>query len=134
MTFYQWSPYGSKLERVNFDPLWVSENLPKLQAFYGSYLEEVKPDNAWKYIDGGDLARNYKLAVASMEISKQELDDAKDALIAVVGEEGGQIGDIKVTKVERKGSVSYAKAIKDLAPDADLSKYEGKSSSFWKIS
>ncbi len=40
----------------------------------------------------------------------------------------------KLTKVEKQGSVSYAKAIKDLCPDADLDKYRGKSSSYWKLS
>ena len=132
--FYQWSAYGSKLERVNFNPAWIEENIPKLKAFYEKYLIEREEEKAWRYIDGGELVHNYKLAVARMEVAKQELDDAKDALFDAVGDDGGQIGDLKITKVERKGSISYAKAIKDLAPGADLSQYEGKPTSYWKIS
>ncbi len=132
--FYQWSAYASKLERVNFDPHWIEENLPKLKAFYDKYLIEREDESAWRYIDGGELANNYKKSLAMVEVAKQELEDAKNALIESVGEDGGKIGDLKITKVNKKGSVSYAKAIKDLAPDVDLSKYEGKPSSYWKIS
>ncbi|MNY55396.1 hypothetical protein D3C86_1913700 [compost metagenome] len=47
--------------------------------------------------------------------------------------------DVKIcgrnlTRVTRSGSVSYAKAIKELAPDADLSKWTGKPTSYWKLS
>lgn len=132
--FYQWSAYSSKLERVNIDPEWLDMAIPKLKAFYDKYLIERESENAWRYLDGGELVHNYKKAFAQMEVAKSELEQAKDALILATDNKGGQIGDIKISLVERKGSVSYAKAIKDLAPDADLEEYRGKSSEFWKIS
>ena len=39
----------------------------------------------------------------------------------------------KLTQVKRDGSISYAKAIKDLLPDADLTKYKGQPTTFWKL-
>lgn len=132
--FYQWSPYASKIERVNIDIPWLEENVDKLLAFYGDYLVEKESENAWRYIDGGEIVYNYKKAKAALEVAKQELDEATDDLINAVGDEGGQIGDLKVSRVERKGSISYAKAIKDICPDADLEKYRGKTTGYWKVS
>lgn len=132
--FYQWSAYTSKLETVNLDPHWIEENIPKLKSFYDKYLIEREPENAWRYIDGGELVKNYKLAKAALEVAKAELEKATDALILATDNKGGQIGDLKISLVERKGSVSYAKAIKDLCPDADLEAYRGKSSEYWKVS
>lgn len=131
--FYQWSAYASKLERVNFDPFWIEENLPKLKAFYDKYLVEREPDNAWRYIDGGQLVYNYKLKKAAFDVAKQEFEEAKAALIEAADGKSCTIGDVKVTMVNKKGSISYANAVKDLLPDADLSKYEGKASQSWRI-
>ena len=132
--FYQWTPYGESCERVNIDPAWFDEYFIELEVFYESYLEARKDENAWRYIDGGQAVRKYRMAQAAMEVAKAELDEAKQELIDLVGDEGGQIGDVKITKVEKKGSISYARAIKDLAPDADLESYRGKPSEYWKVS
>lgn len=131
--FFQWSPHGNSNEYVPFDPEWINENLPKLREFYAEYLNE-REHNAWKHIDGGEFAKRYQLAKAALEVAKAEMEEAKEALITAVGPEGGQIGDLKVTKVAKKGAVSYQKAIKDLCPDADLEEYRGKDSEYWRIS
>ena len=39
--FYQWAPNGDQLERVEYDPQWFNENLPKLEAFYKRFLSEL---------------------------------------------------------------------------------------------
>ncbi len=131
--FYQWSAYGSKLERVNIDPTWLEENLPLLRAFYDDYIEQRKTENAWRYLDGGELVQKYRMAQAALEVAQSELEEAKQALIDATNGQGGVIGDLKITLVERKGSVIYANAVKDLLPDADLSAYVGKPSQYWSI-
>ena len=40
----------------------------------------------------------------------------------------------KLTKVERKGTVGYAKIVKEHLPDMDLEPYTGKATSYWKLS
>lgn len=55
-------------------------------------------------------------------------------LIALSGDKNALIWGRKLTKVEKEGAISYAKAIKDLAPDVDLSKYKGKPSTSWRLS
>jgi putative phage-type endonuclease len=131
--FYQWSPYGAELEHVNYDQQFIADTLPSLEEFYRLYIDERKPENAWRYIDGGDLVHRYKLAKAALEVAQAELEEAKQALIDATNGDGGQIGDIKITKASRAGSIAYAKAIKDLLPDADLEAYRGKPSEYWVV-
>lgn len=131
--FYQWSPYADKCELVNFDPSFIEDTLPQLKAFYDEYIENVKPENAWRYIDGGEAVQRYKMAKAAVEAAQVELEEAKQALIKATGGKGGKIGDLNVTLAKRQGSIAYAKAVKDLLPDADLEAYRGKESSYWVI-
>lgn len=131
---YQWSAYGSRLETVNFDPIWIEETLPKLKAFYDEYLVERESENAWKYIDGGQLVHDYKSKLAAFEVAKVELEEAKDALILAADGKSCQFGDVKVTLCTRKGSVSYAKAVKELLPDEDLERFKDKDSEYWRVS
>lgn len=39
----------------------------------------------------------------------------------------------KLTFIQKDGAISYAKAIKELAPDADLEKWRGKTVQYWKL-
>jgi len=130
---WQWSQHGHRLEVVNADPVWIEENLPELELFYQLYLVARLAENAWQYLDGGELVKNYKEAKQALDDAKQALENARDALIDHAGPEGGQIGDIKVSRVTKKGAISYQKAIAELLPDADLEPYRGKDSEYWRI-
>ena len=131
--FYQWSPYGDKCTRVNFDPQFIEKTLPQLIEFYNEYLEQRKPESAWRYIDGGELVQRYKMAKAALEVAESELEEAKQALVAATDGKGGKVGDLNVTLAKRVGSIAYAKAVKDLLPDADLEAYRGSSTEYWTI-
>lgn len=131
--FYQWNCYGSKLERVNYNPQWIEMFFPELELFYQVYLTARNPENAWRYLDGGELVKTYKEKLAALEVAKSEVEDAKQELIDATNGEGGKIGDLTISKVSKKGSISYAKAIKDVAPDADLELYRGKDSEYWVV-
>jgi putative phage-type endonuclease len=131
--FYQWSPYGDMVEHINFNPIFIEETLPILRKFYEDYLEQRKPENAWRYIDGGDLVQRYKMAKAAVEVANAELEEAKQALIDATDGKGGKVGDVNVTLAKRQGSIAYAKAVKDLLPDADLEAYRGKESEYWVV-
>lgn len=130
--FYQWSPYGEKLERVNFDPQFIQDSMPTLREFYSLYLDK-RVNEAWRYIDGGELVQRYKMAKAAVEVAQAELEEAKEALVAATDGKCGKIGDLNVTLAKRQGSIAYAKAVKDLLPDADLEAYRGKESEYWVI-
>lgn len=131
--FYQWSPYGDNCVRVNFDPQFIEKTLPELRDFYDQYIDQRKPENAWRYIDGGELVQRYKMAKAALEVAESELEEAKQALIAATDGKGGKVGDLNVTLAKRQGSIAYAKAVKDLLPDADLEAYRGNSTEYWTV-
>jgi putative phage-type endonuclease len=135
--FYQWSPVGSLLEVVDFSQLWINESLPKLKAFHDLYLSEL--DNEAHLADlvqtkeAQSIADEYTKAKAAMESAKLAMDEAKKKLIAVADGKKTNVSGLLVYPIERKGSISYSKAIKDLLPDADLTKYTGKPSNSWGI-
>ena len=68
-----------------------------------------------------------------LELAKSQLEDAKSELIEIADGDKANISGLLVTPVERKGSVSYAKAVKDLLPNADLELYRGKPTNYWMI-
>lgn len=127
--FYQWNAYAQSHDVVNFDPLWIEENLPVLREFW----ETVQSEPEWKYTHGGPQAREYELALQVFEEAKDRLETAKAQLIDIAGPEGGNVGAFKITKVTRKGSVNYSKIVKDNLPDLDVEPYRGKDSEYWKV-
>ena len=131
--FYQWTPYGSKLEHVKLDIVWLAENLPKLELFHEVYLTARKPENAYRYLDGGPLVAAFRMAQAAMEVAKIELEEAKQALIDATNEKGGKIGDINITYVTKDGVISYSKYVKDVQPNADLEPYRGAKTGYWRV-
>ena len=128
--FYQWNAYAQKHEVVNFDPQWIDENLPLLHKFW----LDVQNAEEWKYTHGGEQAKEYEIAKLAYEEATERLNNAKAALIDLVGEDGGHIGNYNITKVTRKGSVNYSKIIKENLPDFDVEPYRGKVSTSWRIS
>jgi hypothetical protein len=64
---------------------------------------------------------------------EQELAEIKSRLVEMANGEKTNIGDLLVYPVNKKGSVSYAKAIKALCPDADLTPYTGATSTSWVV-
>ena len=141
--FYQWAPKGTQLERVPVDREWLDLALKELKEFHDEYLW-ARENDYQRHLrsereDVGDqvlaqMVAEYDDAGAELE----KLNERKKELLAkIVEKAGGQncfIGDRKLTLVEKEGAVSYAKAIKDLAPDADLEPYRGKPTSYWMLS
>ena len=76
--FYQWSPFGSSTEMVDYDDAWIKENLPKLLEFYEEYYLTERIQNAAVHlapkhaaVDGLDDKVKYyfdlKAQIASLE-------------------------------------------------------------------
>jgi putative phage-type endonuclease len=133
--FWQWTKLGSQLDMVDFSQSWIDENLPKLEAFYQEFLsicdvpmgEDTNLDTPvlrQKLAEYDDLAKEIKAA-----------EDRRKAILAeLVAASGGNEAVIcgrKLTLVKKAGSVSYAAAIKELAPNANLDKWRGEPSSYW---
>lgn len=138
--FYQWSPQGSKLEIVHLDPQWHEINMPYLRQKHALYLseldnpdhleplrKEINTDAVKKMLDEYDQLGE---AIANAQERQKEV---KAAIIDAAGGSNALMWGRKVTKVERKGNVQYAKVVNDFCPEADLEKYRSKGSVSWKI-
>ena len=138
--FWTWTPSGCALETVQYSQEWIDENLPRLRQFHALYLSEldnpehlepkraeVNTQETKLLVDELDQLRD---AIAQAEERRKEVEAA---LIKACGERNAIVWGRKLTRVERAGSISYAKAVKELAPSADLEKWRGKPSTYWKI-
>lgn len=137
--FFQWSPHGSFLECVDYNDEWINENVPRLKAFWWK-AREADPSEydgpLRKVIDTPEAVR----LIAEYDELSEAIENAnarkKDILARVVemsGESNAKVAGRNLTLVKRNGSVSYAKAIAEIAPDADLEKWRGKPSESWVI-
>jgi putative phage-type endonuclease len=140
--FFQWAPGGTALERVTPCAKWRAKNLPKLRAFHDEYRHQREHDferhlEPLRLIVDTPAARRlmseYDDLTEAMERAKERRDEVQQQIIDMAGGRDATIAGRKVTKVERAGAVSYAKALKALAPDADLEPYRGKPSAHWRI-
>jgi putative phage-type endonuclease len=138
--FWQWTPHDHTLEVVDYDPIWIEVNLPKLEAFYNEFLaicDEGMPEPEEKLtLDGNAFSYLVTEYDALAEQIKEAEERRKLILEELVFESAGEDAVIcgrKLTQVHRAGSISYAKAIKELAPNADLEKWRGEPSSYWTL-
>lgn len=139
--FWQWTPYAAKHELVVKDKLWGQEHLPALIDFEDSVDAALENPEVYlepkRYVLNGEkelaLLEEYDDLKVSTEQAKERMNDIINDLTERSYGRDALVHGRKLTRVVRKGSVSYAKAIKDLAPDADLSQYTGKPSESWKL-
>lgn len=141
--FFQWAPVATAMEQVKPCSKWRARALPKLRQFYAEYLHERELPPAEVHleplrlvVDTPEAARmlaEYDELTEAMERAKERRDEVQAAIVGLACGRDATIAGRKVTKVEKAGAVSYGKAIKALLPNADLTPYTGKPSSYWKI-
>lgn len=139
--YYQWAMADSRYRIVTADMDWQDKNIPALKQFYAEYTDALEcPDEyaapARVDIDTPAASR----AVAEWDTLCEQIDnlterkkDLLNEMVAMAGDKNALLGGRKLTKVERAGSISYAKAIAELAPGADLEKWRGRASASWKF-
>lgn len=141
--FYQWAPTKTALEIVTPDRDWALHNLPKLRAFWEEYLIECQDGRAQRHLDAPRLVIDTPEALQRLaeyddliEAIEQAEARKKELLAQFVEMAKGQdatLGGRNLTRVERPGSISYGKVVKDLLPGADLEPYRGKPSEHWVL-
>lgn len=137
--FWQWSPHGSKLEIVEFSQDWIDENLPTLLAIWQD-AQEADPNEydgeVRKVIDTPEaqkLIAEYDELRDAIDNANARRKDIVDRLVQMSSGKDAKVAGRNLTLVKRKGSVSYAKALAEIAPDADLEKWRGKPSESWQV-
>lgn len=141
--FFQWAPNGTSLHRVEYDPAWIDENLPRLRQFHAEFLDEVE-SNADEHlapkrieIDTPEAARmvaEWDEIAEQLERASERKKDLLASMVEMAGKQNAVFGGRKLTLTKRTGAISYGKAIKALCPKADLEPYRGKGSEYWGLS
>lgn len=140
--FWQWSAYGTKLERVEIDQAWRDENLPRLKQLHAELMDAIRTPDEYlaprrKVIDtleASKLLREYDEMAEAEERAAARRKAIIDELVQMAGNGDAEVCGRKLTRVDRAGAISYAKALAELAPGADLEKWRGKPSSSWRLS
>lgn len=129
-----------KIERVELDESWIDSVLPKINEFYRQYLLELyNPEHLEPLRDVRTDSEAIEKMMAlidareALEQAKAQVDALTSEIIELCDNKNAEILGRKITLVKRKGSVSYAKAFKELMPDADLEPYRGEDTEFWRV-
>jgi len=137
--FYQWTPNGDYLERVEYDANWFAYITPILKAFYKLYLSELNnpahlepKQKEVNTLSAKTLLDEYDDLTAKIDDAAARKKEILSELIAMSKERDAIIHGRKLTRVERKGSVQYKK-IPELE-GVDLDQYRGKPTQYWKLS
>lgn len=139
--FYQWSPNGTMLERVEVDELWQAFSLPHLRQFHAEYVDERKTPEIHlepkrPIIDTPEAHRivaEYDQICEALDRAEERKKELIADMVKIAGEKNVVFAGRKLTKTEKAGAIAYAKAVKALLPDADLEPYRGKPSSYWGV-
>jgi len=139
--FYQWNKYVDSVEMVFFDNAWFNDALPKLRAFYELYLSELNNPAHLESLtpeistpEAVALLAEYDQVSEFIENAQARKVEIIEALAKIADNKTSVINGRKFSQITRQGAISYAKAIKDLLPNADLTKYQGKPTTYWKLS
>ena len=128
------------IERVEFDDAWLDTNHGALDAFYKRLLAELGNsahlEPLRQEIEGDEV----EALLREIDILRQRQKEAAEAekmamanLIELAGGKDATVCGRNLTLVKREGSISYAKALKALAPDADLEQWRGAPSESWRL-
>lgn len=136
--FAQWAVVAQRYDVVEFNQGFIDDNLPQLEAFYASLKEACKDklhlEPLRKTIDN-DKARKIIAEYDELSLAVTNANARKAELMELLKDMSGDASSIicgrLMTKSSSPGSISYAKAVKELLPDADLSKYTGEPSTKW---
>lgn len=132
---------GLDIDRVAYDPDWLPSVLPELESFMAEYREIIADPSRCDEMAGSierddpewaEAARQW-LHVKALADDYAELEKQAKAALEALAPGGASGAGVKLTRIERAGSIAYAKAVKELLPDADLSAYTGKPTTFFTV-
>lgn len=137
---YQWAPNGDFLEVVEFDSVWISDNLPKLRLFYQQVISEMENTAHLRPLVPAietpiaiSLVEEFQRLKAIIEDAEARKAEIMEELVEISGGEAAIIAGKKLTRVIRSGAVQYAKIVKEHLPDLSLNEYTGSPSEYWQL-
>ena len=98
---------------------------------FGRHLDEgTSPETERTDADWQQAAGEYLAAKAAVDAAAEALETARSNLITLGGGKGCGVSAVRVTG---RKTTDYAKALKQFAPDADVSKFIKESQPSWRI-
>ena len=137
--FYQWAAHQTTLTRVLPDMQWQDENLPKLRQFHAEFLaEDPAPHLEAKRVEvdtleAARIVAEYDQIAEAIENAEARKKELLAEMVRLSGDRDAVFAGRNLTKISKAGSVSYAKAVAELLPGADLEKWRGKPSTYWVL-
>lgn len=134
-------PEEMLIEKVEHDWQWWNECSDDLRAFYELYLSEL--DNPahlapLRVCIDTDEAQHIVNRIGEIDDALHNLTEERkahlDKLVQMAENQDAEICGRKLTQVAGKKTVQYAKALKALAPDADLAPYTSTGAGYWRLS
>lgn len=129
------------IERVEHDEGWIDRVLPELDVFYKRLLAELdNPDHLDPLRVSIDTPEAGLLLTELDTLRQRQKEDAERekaiiaALVALAGDKNALVHGRKLTKTKDSKTFAYAKALAELAPGADLSKWESVKKGGWRLS
>lgn len=125
------------VERVELETGWIDKHLPAISAFYDLLLSEL---------DNPEHLEPLRVIIDAQEVldeidalrARQKADEAreKELLSVLIKQADGKnalVNGRKLTLSKDSKSVAYAKAIAEIAPEADLSKWTSVNRGSWRL-
>lgn len=140
--FYQYTPHGSMNKLVHRDDDWLATNIPRLKQFWAEFQDELanNPDEHLAPLritidtpEAAKMVAEYDQLTEALERAGERRKEILQEMVALAGEKNAIFGGRKLTLTKKAGAVSYAKAVKELMPGADLTKWTGKPSEYWGL-
>lgn len=140
-SFWQWTAHGYSYEKVEYDPVGVERMLAELRAFREELSRAITEPDVYieekrRTVDTPralQMVAEYDDLVEAIEKAEERKKELLADIVKMSGEKNAVFGGRNLTKVEREGSISYSKAIKVLAPGANLEPWRGKPVTFWSL-
>lgn len=139
--YFQWTPHGYSNKLIHRDEDWLQDNLPRLKQFWAEFQDALaSPEEHLAplrtVIDtptAHQMTAEWDQLSEAISLAEERKADLLKEMVALAGERNALIAGRKLTQTVKQGSVSYAKALKKYAPDADLEPFRGKGSSYWGL-
>lgn len=137
---HEYMPEAIHIEKVALDEAWFYSAHQTLDIFYKRLLAELDNPAHLEPLRVAIDSEEAALLLLEIDRLRQRQKEAADAekmaldnLVALAGGKDATVCGRKLTLVKREGAISYAKALKEIAPGADLEKWRGKPSESWRL-
>ncbi len=139
--FVIWRDGEISINGVNYDSEWLAGVMPALVAFMARYHAAIASDEAAaphladkerKDFDWREAASVYRAAKQALDAAQEDETSARAMLLALAP--GGAKGcGVTLSRAERTGSVDYARALKQAAPDFDVEPFRKSGSVVYSV-